>query len=125
ALLKAGQFKTGMAKMIWDAMRAVDLLESREEVDVKHIGAIGHSLGGKEALYLPAFDERIVASVSCEGGVGLSFGNWDADWYLGKQIRTSNFGHDNHEIMSLIAPRALLVIGGESADGAKSWPYVE
>ena len=28
-------------------------------------------------------------------------------------------------MIALIAPRALLVIGGGSADGAKSWPYIE
>ncbi len=123
-LLKRGEFKTGLAKMIWDAMRAVDVLESREEVDPKRIGAIGHSLGGKEAIYLAAFDERIAATISCEGGVALSFGNWDADWYLGKQIRPG-FPHDNHEVVSLIGPRGFLLIGGESADGAKSWPYIE
>jgi dienelactone hydrolase len=125
ALLKRGEFKTGMAKMLWDAMRAVDVLRERPEVDAARIGAIGHSLGGKEALHLAAFDERIAAAVSCEGGVGLGFSNWDADWYLGPQIRSPDFGHDNHEVMALVAPRALLIIGGESADGARTWPYIK
>jgi pimeloyl-ACP methyl ester carboxylesterase len=94
-------------------------------VDGKRLGSIGHSLGGKEALYHAAFDERIRAAVSCEGGVGLSFSNWDADWYLGKQIRAAEFKHDQHEVIALIAPRAFLLIGGGSADGAQSWPYIE
>lgn len=122
---KDGPYTTGMAKMLFDAMRAVDVLIERPEVDAARIGAIGHSLGGKEALYLPAFDERVVASISCEGGVGLPLSNWDADWYLGKQIKAPGFSRDNHEVMALIAPRAILIVGGESADGAQSWPYVE
>ena len=118
-------WKTGMAKMVWDSIRATDLLAERPEVDPDRLGCAGHSLGGKEALYLAAFDERIKAAISCEGGVGLSFSNWNDPWYLGKQIRDPGFGRDNHEVIALIAPRALLVIGGESADGAKSWPYIE
>jgi hypothetical protein len=31
---------------------------------------------------------------------------------------------DNHQLIALIAPRPFLLIGGGSADGAKSWPYV-
>ncbi len=124
-VLKEGKWKTGMAKMVWEAMRATDLLLERPEVDAGRIASIGHSLGGKEALYHAAFDPRISAAISCEGGVGLSFSNWEADWYLGKQIASPAFAHDNHEVMALIAPRGLLVIGGESADGARSWPFVQ
>jgi hypothetical protein len=121
----ASGWKTGMGRMLFDAIRATDVLLEQREVDGKRIGTIGHSLGGKEALYHAAFDDRILAAISCEGGVGLKFSNWEADWYLGKQIQSPAFTHDNHEVMSLIAPRAILIIGGESADGAKSWPYVE
>lgn len=125
AVMKEGPYTTGMAKMLFDAMRAVDVLVERPEVDSGRIGAIGHSLGGKEALFLPAFDERVIASISCEGGIGLPLSNWDADHYFGSKIKSPDFKHDNHEVMALIAPRALLVIGGESADGAQSWPYID
>lgn len=127
-VLRAGpgfRWKTGMARMTWDAIRATDLLAARREVDAGRIGNIGHSLGGKEVLYHAAFDPRIRAAVSCEGGIGLSFSNWDADWYLGPQLRAAGFHHDHHEVLSLIAPRAFLLVGGESADGAASWPYIE
>lgn len=124
-VMKQGPYATGMAKMLFDAMRAVDVLAERPEVDSKRIGAIGHSLGGKGALYLAAFDDRIVASISCEGGVGLPLSNWHDDHYLGSQIRSPDFRRDNEEVLALIAPRAILIIGGESADGAQSWPYVE
>src|SRR5205823_13771314 len=43
---------TGMAKMLYDATRAVDLLAAQPDVDPRRIVAIGHSLGAKEVLYL-------------------------------------------------------------------------
>jgi len=115
----------GMAKMLLDAQAAVDLLMSFPGVDSGRLGAVGHSLGGKEVLYLAAFDERIRASVSSEGGIALSFSNWEAPWYLGQEIRQKEFGHDHHELVALVAPRAFLLIGGDSADGAKSIPFLQ
>lgn len=113
----------GMAKMMFDAQRAVDVLVSLEEVDSGRIGAMGHSLGAKEVFYLAAFDERVKAVVCNEGGIGIEFSNWDADWYLSKEIH--GFGHQHHELLSLIAPRPFLLIGGDSADGKQSEPYIE
>jgi dienelactone hydrolase len=69
---------TGMAKMVWDGMRAVDYLQTLECVDHDRIGCFGFSLGGKEALYLPALDPRVKAAVSIDGGIGLRYSNWDA-----------------------------------------------
>jgi hypothetical protein len=113
----------GMAKMLFDAMRAVDILENLKDVDHDRIGAVGHSLGAKEAFYLGAFDERVKVIVSNEGGIGIDFSNWDAVWYLGEEIH--EFGHKNHEVLSLIAPKPFLLIGGDSADGEISKPYID
>ncbi len=115
----------GMAKMLLDGQAAVDLLVSFPGVNPHRLGAVGHSLGGKEVLYLAAFDERIRASVSSEGGIALSFSNWDAPWYLGQEIRRTGFGHDHHELIALVAPRAFLLIGGDSAEGEKSIPFLQ
>ncbi len=112
----------GIAKMLFDAERAVDLLASLNEVDPKRIGAAGHSLGAKEALYLAAFDERIKAAVSSEGGIGTKYSNWNAPWYWGDD---EFFGREHHDLLALIAPRAFLLIGGNSADGDRSWPFIE
>ena len=118
-----------MHKMLWDAMRGVDVLEMLAEVDSKRIGAVGHSLGAKETLYLAAFDERIAAAVASEGGIGLSFTNWDAPWYLGPAIKAGDFKLDHHQLLALVAPRPFLILAGESgngaADGDRTWPYVE
>ena len=118
----------GMTTMLADGMRAVDLLSRIPEVDPDRIGAIGHSLGAKEVLYLMAFDERVKAGVASEGGVGLSSTNWDAPWYLGPACREPDFPRDHHELLALAAPRPMLIVGGESgpgaADGDRTWPHV-
>lgn len=116
---------TGMTRMVWDAVRAVDFVESLPNVDKKRIGCIGHSLGGKQALYAAAFDERIKAAVSCEGGIGLKFSNWDAIWYLGPGIREPDFNLENHQVLALVAPCAFLLLAGDSADGDRSWVFIE
>ncbi|QDU62972.1 Acetyl xylan esterase (AXE1) [Planctomycetes bacterium Pan216] len=119
----------GMHKMLYDAQRGVDVLASLDDVDSRRLGATGHSLGAKETLYLAALDDRIKAAVASEGGVGLGATNWDAPWYLGDAIHQPGFPRDHHELLALVAPRALLIVGGEkgrgAADGDRSWPYVE
>ncbi|MFV1967035.1 MAG: dienelactone hydrolase family protein [Pirellulaceae bacterium] len=114
----------GMAKMLWDAQVAVDILARLPEVDGNRLGAVGHSLGAKEVLYLAALDERIKVTVSSEGGVGTQFSNWDAPWYLGPSIKEPSFAHEHHELLALVAPRPFLLIAGDSADGDRSWPFI-
>jgi dienelactone hydrolase len=115
----------GMARMLHDALVAVDLISALPEVDPARIGSVGHSLGAKEVLYLAAFDDRVRATVSSEGGIGLRFSNWNAPWYLGPEIDGPSFTRDQHEILALAAPRPFLLVGGDSADGDRSWPFIE
>ncbi|HZN37133.1 MAG TPA: dienelactone hydrolase family protein [Pirellulaceae bacterium] len=114
----------GMTKMLYDALVAVDILAALPEVDPERIGSVGHSLGAKETLYLAAFDERVKATVSSEGGVGTKFSNWDAAWYLGGTIKEPTFTHEQHELLALAAPRPFLLVGGNSADGDRGWPFI-
>ena len=114
----------GMAKMLLDGLVAVNVLRNLPSVLPDRLGAVGHSLGAKEVLYLAAFDERIRAAVASEGGVGLHMSNWDAPWYLGPSIKEPGFSRDHHELLALTAPRAMLVIGGQSADGTATEPYI-
>lgn len=116
--------RKGMARMLDDAIRAVDALLSIEGVDPKRIGAVGHSLGAKEALYLAAFDDRVRAAVSSEGGIGIAQSNWEADWYLGSPCKAPGFPRDHHQLVACIAPRPFLVIGGNASDGIESTPYL-
>lgn len=116
---------TGMAKMLYDAQRAVDLVLAQPGVDAKRVCAIGHSLGAKEVLYLAAFDERVKVTVSSEGGIGTKFSNWDAGWYLGESVKRLGPVHEHHELLALVAPRPFLLLGGDSADGDRGWPFIE
>ena len=115
---------TGLGKWVWDASRVVDYLYSLPEVDRDAIGIIGHSLGGKLALYAAAFDDRIKVTVASEPGIGLSFSNYDDYWYFGDFIRQLKDGTDQHELLALLAPRPFLLIGGDAYDGRKSWYYI-
>jgi dienelactone hydrolase len=114
----------GMAKMLYDGQVAVGILAARRDVDAGRIACIGHSLGAKEALYLAAFDSRITAAVSSEGGIGTTMSNWDAEWYLGDVVKQPGFTREHHELLALAAPRPFLLVGGDSADGSASWPWV-
>lgn len=58
---------TLQAKYLSDLMAAIDLLQSLDAVDPERIGAIGHSLGGQETLWLAWMDGRIKAAVSSCG----------------------------------------------------------
>lgn len=116
---------TGMAKMLYDSLVAVDILAKLPGVDPQRLGSVGHSLGAKEVLYLAAFDERIKTTVSSEGGIGIPFSNWQDLWYLGPAVKEPGFTHEHHELLAMCAPRPFLLIGGESADGDKGWPFIK
>ncbi len=115
----------GMAKMLFDGLVALDILAGLPGVDPKRLGAVGHSLGAKEVLYLAALDERVQVAVSSEGGIGTRFSNWHDPWYLGEEIRRVTFTREHHELLALVAPRAFLLLGGDLADGARSWPFLD
>jgi dienelactone hydrolase len=128
---------TGLGKMVWDGIRAVDCLTSMAEVDPARIGCFGFSLGAKEALYVAAFDERIASAVSIDGGISLRYSNWNAPWYLGSRMRELGGDRDHHQVLALIAPRSFLLVGStggiaeddgkycDGADGERSWPFIE
>lgn len=116
---------TGLMRMTWEGVRSADFLESLPNVDAARIGCIGHSLGAKVALFSAAFDSRFKATVFSEGGIGLRMSNWNDVWYLGEKIRAPEFTLDNHQVMALIAPRAFLILAGESADTDVCWTYLQ
>ena len=50
---------------IWDGIRGIDYLLTRDDVDPERIGVTGFSGGGTIASYVAAFDERVKVSVPC------------------------------------------------------------
>ena len=114
---KANPGWSAMGKMLSDHMRGVDYLASLPEVRKGAIGAIGHSLGGYNAFFLAAFDERVRAAVSsCGftpiGGASKPFAWSRESWFvhfprLGRYLRAGMAPFDFHEVMAMAAPRAL------------------
>ena len=49
---------------VWDAMRAIDYLVSRSDIDAQRIGAFGCSGGGTVTAYLAALEPRVKAAAS-------------------------------------------------------------
>lgn len=111
---------TGLGYWIWQSHQIVNWLSAQPEIDPARIGIMGHSLGGKMALYASAFEPRIRSVVSSEPGIALAFTNYEDPWYFGERIGMLPPGADQHELLELIAPRPFLLIAGESADGEKS-----
>lgn len=63
--------RDAMIQTVIDARRAVDFLQSREEVDPERIGLLGGSMGGIIGTLFAAVEERIKASALLVAG-----GNW-------------------------------------------------
>lgn len=98
---------------IWDAMKTVDYLISRPEVDPARIGCVGKSLGGTMSLHLAASDQRIHGA--CISGYFASTGNSLRNLNsCGSQILPGllQWG-DRAEVAGLICPRPLLIQVGE------------
>lgn len=51
---------------IWDGMRGIDYLTSRDDVDAARIGCVGNSGGGTLTAYISALDPRVrAAAIGC------------------------------------------------------------
>lgn len=99
---------------VWNAMRALDWLATRREVDASRIGVTGISGGGVMAQYLTALDDRVAAvAASCST---FTLGNQVARGLVPRQcdctFYPNVFQMDFSEVVALIAPRPLLILGG-------------
>jgi cephalosporin-C deacetylase-like acetyl esterase len=54
-----------LGKIVWDLIRGIDYLETREEIDSERIGIVGYSLGGTTAGCVANLDSRVRAAVIC------------------------------------------------------------
>jgi dienelactone hydrolase len=106
---------TLQAKMAFDAMRAIDYLATRPEVDPSRIGCIGHSLGGQQTLFTAALDERIAAAVSSCGFASFrtifrDLINHNFSLYVPRLLDHGDVG----DILALVAPRPFLAVVGNA-----------
>jgi len=123
---KTDRYQSGTMKSIFDNMRCVDLLQSRNDVDAGRIGVIGHSLGGHNAIFTGAFDKRLKVIVSSCGWTlmgyynagkavtekyGGALGPWAQERYMPLirdkyHLDIKQIPFDFDEVIATIAPRA-------------------
>ena len=99
---------------IWNAMRALDYLETRPEVDARRIGATGISGGGVMTMLLAALDERIQAAApSCSTyTVGDQAARNLLRWQCDCTFYPNVYRLDYPAVAALVAPRPLLITAG-------------
>jgi len=117
--LKVLGYKSGTMKAIWDNCRGLDVLETLPSVRKGGYGAIGHSLGGHNAIYTAVFEPRITAIVSSCGFDSFRHymnGNikgWTSERYmpalLDYQGRLEAIPFDFHELAGALAPRPFFI----------------
>lgn len=120
------------------------VLANRLEVDSKRVGIVGHSYGGKWAMFASCLFDKFACSAWSDPGIVFdearpSVNYWEP-WYLGyhpRPWRTRGLitkgnpargaypkltaaGHDLHELHALMAPRPFLVSGG-AEDPPRRW----
>ena len=97
---------------IWDAMRALDYLCSRPEVDPARIGVTGNSGGGTQTcLLLMSGEPRIAAAAPCCFVMTLESYLKIGQAQDAEQLVRGCFaqGPDHHEFVTAIAPRPVLI----------------
>ena len=113
-------YASASMKGIWNHMRAVDVLAGLPEVDPGRIGAIGHSLGGHNAIFVALFDERIKAVASSCGFndfphyFGGKIAGWSHSGYMPRLrsvygLDIAKVPFDFPELIAGLAPRGLFV----------------
>ncbi|HKK81303.1 MAG TPA: hypothetical protein VJ909_03590, partial [Prolixibacteraceae bacterium] len=117
----------------WGISRIIDGIEIVQDelnANINRIAVTGCSYAGKMALFGGAFDERIGLTIVQESGGG-GINSWRVSETIGnvEKIDNTNYSwfkqsmktefqgqvgllpHDHHELMAMIVPRALLVLG--------------
>ncbi|MFC1508247.1 sialidase [Candidatus Omnitrophota bacterium] len=133
-----------LSMLAYAAANAWFLLAERPEVDPARIGIVGHSFGGKWAMFASCLFDRFACAVWSDPGIVFdesrpSVNYWEP-WYLGyhqppwrkRGIITKDNpahglyprlvaeGYDLHELHTLMTPRPFLVSGG-SEDQPERW----
>jgi hypothetical protein len=126
------------------AANAWYVVASRPEVDETRIGIVGHSFGGKWAMFASCLFDKFACAAWSDPGIVFDESrpnvNYWEPWYLGYHPppwrqrgvitednpargvypKLRDRGHDLHELHALMAPRPFLVSGG-SEDPPQRW----
>ena len=133
-----------LSALAYVAANCHSALANMPNVDAERIGIIGHSYGGKWAMFASCLYDKFACAVWSDPGIVFDESraniNYWEPWYLGyepeatrqrgipstKNPRTGAYkelmleGHDLHELHALMAPRPFLVSGG-AEDPPKRW----
>lgn len=131
-----------IAMWAWAAMRVMDFLQTRDEVDKDNIAVAGHSRLGKTALLTAAMDKRFaVAHSNCAGCSGDSlnrgkipgnekigdildrFDFWFCENYKSFAGMDDETPFDQHFLFALIAPRRVHI--ASAANDVWAGPQLE
>jgi hypothetical protein len=129
-MLPEGRAPTGVIA-VWAAAYgwALDVLEADPRIDAGKTAVWGHSRQGKAALLAAAFDARIEATMPMQAGKGgttltrsyagetvkqltQSYPHWFAPAYARYSDREREIPVDQHQLIAMAAPRAVLLGNG-------------
>jgi dienelactone hydrolase len=99
---------------VWDIMRVVDYLQTRDDVDPNRIGIIGLCMGGQQVWYSGALDERlkvcvVVCGTSTYEAMVLEMTTYHSHCLFTYVPNILRYG-DTQDVLALIAPRPLLIM---------------
>ena len=100
---------------VWDGLRAMDYLASRDEVDPSRLGCTGNSGGGTMTTWLMALDERIVAAapscfITTVERLFSTIGPQDCEQHFPAQ---GALGIEHTDFITMRAPQPTLIVAAD------------